>query len=137
MPLFRKLKFYKLLCIPTVFLVQYHLILIFFCRTVLLSIISLLNEPNTFSPANVDASVMFRKFKDSKGRDKEYENIIRYEECVNVRQVTLAVHEELVYIVSCHNVMKELTLLGRFCLVINYQHNYDGHRTCNVVTNQL
>ncbi|VDI06045.1 ubiquitin-conjugating enzyme E2 G1 [Mytilus galloprovincialis] len=46
-------------------------------RTILLSIISLLNEPNTFSPANVDASVMFRKFKDSKGRDKEYENIIR------------------------------------------------------------
>jgi len=46
-------------------------------RTVLLSIISLLNEPNTFSPANVDASVMFRKFRDSKGKDKEYENIIR------------------------------------------------------------
>ncbi|XP_060063665.1 ubiquitin-conjugating enzyme E2 R2-like [Ylistrum balloti] len=46
-------------------------------RTVLLSIISLLNEPNTFSPANVDASVMYRKWKDSKGKDKEYENIIR------------------------------------------------------------
>ncbi|KAK6180463.1 hypothetical protein SNE40_012612 [Patella caerulea] len=46
-------------------------------RTVLLSIISLLNEPNTYSPANVDASVMFRKWKESKGKDKEYENIIR------------------------------------------------------------
>ncbi|XP_070543529.1 ubiquitin-conjugating enzyme E2 R2-like [Ptychodera flava] len=46
-------------------------------RTILLSVISLLNEPNTFSPANVDASVMFRKWKDSKGKDKEYENIIR------------------------------------------------------------
>ncbi|XP_061172201.1 protein asteroid homolog 1-like [Saccostrea echinata] len=46
-------------------------------RTILLSIISLLNEPNTFSPANVDASVMYRKWKDSKGKDKEYENIIR------------------------------------------------------------
>lgn len=46
-------------------------------RTILLSIISLLNEPNTFSPANVDASVMFRKWKDSRGKDKEYENIIR------------------------------------------------------------
>ncbi|XP_013403676.1 ubiquitin-conjugating enzyme E2 R2 [Lingula anatina] len=46
-------------------------------RTVLLSIISLLNEPNTFSPANVDASVMYRKWRESKGRDKEYENIIR------------------------------------------------------------
>lgn len=47
-------------------------------RTILLSVISLLNEPNTSSPANVDASVMYRRFKDSKGRDKEYENIIRY-----------------------------------------------------------
>lgn len=46
-------------------------------RTILLSIISLLNEPNTFSPANVDASVMYRKWKDFKTKDKEYENIIR------------------------------------------------------------
>ncbi|GFR91432.1 ubiquitin-conjugating enzyme E2 R2-like [Elysia marginata] len=46
-------------------------------RTILLSVISLLNEPNTFSPANVDASVMFRKWKESKGKEKEYENIIR------------------------------------------------------------
>lgn len=47
-------------------------------RTVLLSVISLLNEPNTFSPANVDASVMYRRWKESRGKDKEYENIIRY-----------------------------------------------------------
>jgi len=40
-------------------------------------VVSLLNEPNTYSPANVDASVMFRRWKDSKGKDKEYENIIR------------------------------------------------------------
>ncbi|KAF7995271.1 hypothetical protein HCN44_004743 [Aphidius gifuensis] len=46
-------------------------------RTILLSVISLLNEPNTYSPANVDASVMYRRWRDSKGRDKEYENIIR------------------------------------------------------------
>jgi ubiquitin-conjugating enzyme E2 R len=46
-------------------------------RTVLLSVVSLLNEPNTSSPANVDASVMYRRFKESKGKDKEYENIIR------------------------------------------------------------
>ena len=50
----------------------------FYFRTILLSIISLLNEPNTFSPANVDASVMYRKWKDSRGKDKEYETIIRY-----------------------------------------------------------
>ena len=29
------------------------------------------------SPANVDASVMYRRFKESKGKDKEYENIIK------------------------------------------------------------
>lgn len=46
-------------------------------RTILLSVISLLNEPNTFSPANVDASVMYRRWRESKGKDKEYENIIR------------------------------------------------------------
>jgi len=46
-------------------------------RTVLLSVVSLLNEPNTSSPANVDASVMYRRWKESKGKDKEYENIIR------------------------------------------------------------
>jgi len=46
-------------------------------RSILLSVISLLNEPNTFSPANVDASVMYRRWKESGGKDKEYENIIR------------------------------------------------------------
>lgn len=44
-------------------------------RTVLLSVISLLMEPNTSSPANVDASVMYRKFKE--GENKEYEAIIK------------------------------------------------------------
>lgn len=49
----------------------------FDARTILLSVISLLNEPNTFSPANVDASVMYRKWKESKGKDREYTDIIR------------------------------------------------------------
>ncbi|CAF1208758.1 unnamed protein product [Rotaria sordida] len=44
-------------------------------RTILMSIISLLNEPNCSSPANVDASVMYRKYKEHK--DNEYETIIR------------------------------------------------------------
>ncbi|CAF5006355.1 unnamed protein product, partial [Rotaria magnacalcarata] len=44
-------------------------------RTILMSIISLLNEPNCSSPANVDASVMYRKYKEQK--DGEYETIIR------------------------------------------------------------
>ena len=53
------------------------LFFLFICRTILLSVISLLNEPNTFSPANVDASVMFRKWRDSKGKDAEYEKIVK------------------------------------------------------------
>lgn len=44
-------------------------------RTILLSVISLLNEPNTYSPANVDASVSYRKYKE-KG-NSEYAEIIK------------------------------------------------------------
>lgn len=47
-------------------------------RTILLSVISLLNEPNTSSPANVDASIMYRRWRDSAGKDIEYANIIRW-----------------------------------------------------------
>lgn len=54
-----------------------YLFILFDSRTILLSVISLLNEPNTFSPANVDASVMYRKWRDSKGKDREYVEIIR------------------------------------------------------------
>lgn len=39
-------------------------------RTILLSVISLMNEPNTSSPANVDASVSFRRWKE--GKDDDY-----------------------------------------------------------------
>lgn len=46
-------------------------------RTILLSVISLLNEPNTSSPANVDASVMYRRYKESMGKDEEYANIVK------------------------------------------------------------
>lgn len=38
-------------------------------RTILLSIVSLLNEPNTSSPANVDASVSYRQWQDSQTGD--------------------------------------------------------------------
>ena len=48
-----------------------------FCRTILLSVISLLNEPNTFSAANVDASVLYRKWRDSRGKDKQYIEVIK------------------------------------------------------------
>lgn len=39
-------------------------------RTIVLSVVSLLNEPNTFSPADLDASVAYRKWKE--GKDDEY-----------------------------------------------------------------
>lgn len=44
-------------------------------RTILLSVISLMNEPNTASPANVDASVSFRKWRE--GKDGEYERRVK------------------------------------------------------------
>ncbi|XP_065912860.1 ubiquitin-conjugating enzyme E2 R2-like [Dysidea avara] len=44
-------------------------------RTILLSVISLLNEPNTSSAANVDASVMYRKWVEKK--DDRYVKFIR------------------------------------------------------------
>ncbi|XP_055340563.1 ubiquitin-conjugating enzyme E2 R2-like [Paramacrobiotus metropolitanus] len=44
-------------------------------HSVIMSIISLLNEPNTNSPANVDASVMYRRWREQ--GDKEYERIVR------------------------------------------------------------
>ncbi|TMS40081.1 hypothetical protein L596_006507 [Steinernema carpocapsae] len=44
-------------------------------RTVLLSVISLLNEPNISSPANVDASVDFRQWKE--GKNSKYEGIVK------------------------------------------------------------
>ncbi|OQR73149.1 ubiquitin-conjugating enzyme E2 R2 isoform X2-like, partial [Tropilaelaps mercedesae] len=45
--------------------------------TVLLSLILLLDAPNTSSPANVEASLMYRKWKDSSGRDDEYARKVR------------------------------------------------------------
>lgn len=42
--------------------------------TVIMSIISLLNEPNTFSPANVDASIMYRDFND--GKNTRYKDFV-------------------------------------------------------------
>lgn len=44
-------------------------------RTILLSVISMLNEPNISSAANVDASVLYRKWKEKK--DDRYVKCIR------------------------------------------------------------
>ncbi|KAI6234393.1 Ubiquitin conjugating enzyme [Aphelenchoides fujianensis] len=46
-------------------------------RTILLSVISLFSEPNTSSPANVDASVMYRKWKEGGEKEDEYTKVIR------------------------------------------------------------
>lgn len=54
----------------------------FLPRTILLSVISLLNEPNTFSAANVDASVLYRKWRDSRGKDKQYIELIKSVESI-------------------------------------------------------
>lgn len=52
--------------------------------TILLSVISMLNEPNTSSPANVDASVAFRKWKE--GISSDYERRVRAEVANSKRQ---------------------------------------------------
>ncbi|KAM7538304.1 hypothetical protein Aperf_G00000074904 [Anoplocephala perfoliata] len=46
-------------------------------RTILLSVISLLNEPNINSAADVDASVAYRKWIESKGKENTYEKRVR------------------------------------------------------------
>ena len=46
-------------------------------RTILLSVISLLNEPNVSSAANVDASVLYRKWRESRGKDKQFVEVIK------------------------------------------------------------
>lgn len=50
----------------------------FIYRTILLSVISLLNEPNINSAAHVDASVSYRKWKDSNGVDDGYAKVVKY-----------------------------------------------------------
>ena len=42
-----------------------------FCFKILLSVISILNEPNCSSPANVDASIMYRKYRDASDKKKQ------------------------------------------------------------------
>ena len=66
--------------VPSSLLILFCLfpVLEFFYRTILLSVISLLNEPNTSSAANVDASVLYRKWRDSRGKDKQYIDLITY-----------------------------------------------------------
>nr|AAP06299.1 similar to GenBank Accession Number U58652 ubiquitin-conjugating enzyme E2-32k in Oryctolagus cuniculus [Schistosoma japonicum] len=55
-------------------------------RTILLSVISLLNEPNVHSAAHVDASVAYRKWKESNGVQDEFERV--------VTSLVKATHEE-------------------------------------------
>ncbi|EGD72467.1 ubiquitin-conjugating enzyme [Salpingoeca rosetta] len=46
-------------------------------RTILLSVISILNEPNTSSPANVDANVSFLKYK--RGESDDYLQRVKHD----------------------------------------------------------
>ena len=48
-------------------------------KTYIKSVISLLNEPNCSSPANIEASVAYRKYRDASAKKKqatEYSKII-------------------------------------------------------------
>ena len=65
-------------------------IMIVFCFKILLSVISILNEPNCSSPANVDASIMYRKYRDASDKKKQqtaYAKIIL--EQVNLKTLTV------------------------------------------------
>ncbi|OON23564.1 ubiquitin--protein ligase [Opisthorchis viverrini] len=56
-------------------------------RTILLSVISLLNEPNIHSAAHVDASISYRKWKESNGKENEFEQIVSKQS--NNRRITV------------------------------------------------
>ncbi|XP_074649740.1 ubiquitin-conjugating enzyme E2 R2-like [Tubulanus polymorphus] len=88
-------------------------------RTILLSVISLLNEPNIFSPADVDASVMYRKWRDSKDskckdKDTEYENIIKQQ----VAASRLQAEEDNV---------KVPTTVSEYCITAKPKHSESTH----------
>uniref|UniRef100_A0A3Q1C6V9 E2 ubiquitin-conjugating enzyme n=1 Tax=Amphiprion ocellaris TaxID=80972 RepID=A0A3Q1C6V9_AMPOC len=80
-------------------------------RTILLSVISLLNEPNTFSPANVDASVMYRKWRDSKGKDREYDKNLSISFKMSLRKQVLATKAE-----AERDGVKVPTTLAEYCV---------------------
>uniref|UniRef100_A0A023F2W1 Putative ubiquitin-conjugating enzyme e2 r2-like protein n=1 Tax=Triatoma infestans TaxID=30076 RepID=A0A023F2W1_TRIIF len=54
-------------------------------RTILLSVLSLLNEPIINNPANVNAAEMYIRWTNSSGADKQYERIVR-EQVLESRQ---------------------------------------------------
>ena len=54
----------------------------FSCRTILLSVVSLLTEPNDSSPANVDAGVQFRAWK--MNNCTQYPDTVKWERFINV-----------------------------------------------------
>jgi ubiquitin-conjugating enzyme E2 R len=66
--------------------------------------VSLLNEPNTSSPANVSASVSYRRWKESKGKDREYETVVR--NLVALTKVALATGACHLSPGACHLVMQ-------------------------------
>jgi ubiquitin-conjugating enzyme E2 R len=86
-------------------------------RTVLLSVISLLNEPNTSSPANVDASVMYRKWKETNGKDEEYAVIVK-------KQV------DLTKVDAAKDGVTVPETLEDYCIKANKHH--DDHDTINL-----
>ncbi|CAH8288000.1 unnamed protein product [Schistosoma turkestanicum] len=96
-------------------------------RTILLSVISLLNEPNIHSAAHVDASVAYRKWKESNGTQDEYERV--------VTSLVKATHEEAKQDgVTVPTTLEEYCISGRPVSKTLYQcgdldelSNYDDH----------
>ena len=78
----------------------------------------MLNEPNTSSPANVDASIMFRKYQQSKGKEKDYEKIIR---CGKQRHLQTSKMESFATIVKGYKLLTIAVKLSfDFCLSLRY-----------------
>lgn len=97
-------------------------------RTILLSVVSLLNEPNIDSPANVGASVMYNNWKISQGEDKRYENIVReqvrasQEEAIKDKVVVPLTMEEY-----CINTMSRKSDTNEDVDITDINYDYDDY----------
>jgi ubiquitin-conjugating enzyme E2 R len=101
-------------------------------RTVLLSVISLLNEPNTSSPANVDASVMYRDWKN--GVNNKYAVVVK-EQVLKSKELALKdgvkVPETIEeYIVKAEKKPHEADLMDADEDYYDYEYESDNEEEC-------
>merc|ERR1712066_460311 len=87
---------------------------------------------NTSSPANVDASVMYRRWKESKGKDKEYENIIRKQVGASVSE---AAKDQVVVLLTmeeyCIKAKKKPSTNDNIDMTDFYDDDYDDDEDCD------